>query len=193
VHKWEGYYQHGPDAITISVSFDGTNYRPVGGISVLSGSWFIFNFSTASARYVKASFSKYNNGSLGSDCLFIDEVEVYTESIAIITPYISSLAKIPTASTNVGAFHVMPEKITANMSDGSIDEVDVKWIPGEIDTSAPGLKTATGIVTGYNGTAQLNVQVTRLIQKTWLKTRVIPNQKSHMLIIPIQARNPLME
>ncbi|MDD3268515.1 MAG: Ig-like domain-containing protein [Syntrophomonadaceae bacterium] len=71
---------------------------------------------------------------------------------------ISSVAAI-FATVNVGDTYIMPSTVTATMSNGITSQVAVTWEPAQIDTSTAGLKVATGVVAGFNGTVELKVQV----------------------------------
>jgi len=158
IHKWEGSLGYGADEVTVYSSEDGFNYQTIGSSSTPVCLWYDILISSTSARYVKVNFTKYNDGSSGHDWLFIDEIQVYGEGAVVPPTTITSITSVY-ATVYAGSTYTMPTTVIATMSDGSTSEVAVTWSPSQIDTSTPGLKTATGTVVGYSGTVLLEVQV----------------------------------
>ncbi|MDW7656058.1 MAG: Ig-like domain-containing protein [Bacillota bacterium] len=76
-----------------------------------------------------------------------------------ITPAnIVSLIDPPLISIPISSDLNMPNRVSAVMTNGTIRQVAVRWHP-TIDTTTEGLKTSTGRVVGYNGTATFTVFV----------------------------------
>jgi|GEM_PF-1296303 len=77
---------------------------------------------------------------------------------AVVIPLsISSIADSSDTASQFSAY-AMPLTVVATMSDGSTKNVSVNW-NSTIDTSTPGLKTATGNVVGYVNVVNLSVNV----------------------------------
>jgi hypothetical protein len=83
VHRYEEFdrAQYGSDAITISVSPDGTAYRQkarLGAPNGADGVWYDATFPVTQARFIKVSHTKKYGAT--SDMVFLDEVEAYGPS-----------------------------------------------------------------------------------------------------------------
>lgn len=59
----------------------------------------------------------------------------------------------------LGEPFVMPTKVEAQMSNGTVRNVDVIWVPLTIDTKVPGIYEAFGTVAGYDKKVKLTVIV----------------------------------
>jgi chitosanase len=110
------------------------------------------SFNAVNARYVRL----YSNGSNVNVYNHYVEVEIY--SSAAVAPTIMSIAGI-NAAVNLNASYALPGSVKANMSDGTTKDVSVLWTPPAANTSAAGIFTFTGTVSGYSAkvTATLTV------------------------------------
>lgn len=71
---------------------------------------------------------------------------------------IDSIADID-VSVSQGESYSPPSTVTATMSNGSTQTVNITWSPSVIDTAVSGTKTSSGIVPGYDHTVALTVTV----------------------------------
>lgn len=69
---------------------------------------------------------------------------------------IESVESISAVQVKKGEQCVLPEKVTANMSDGTTEKVDVDW-DNNVDTNVVGTYTVSGTIEGYD--KQVSVQV----------------------------------
>ncbi|WP_208629638.1 immunoglobulin-like domain-containing protein, partial [Paenibacillus ferrarius] len=65
-----------------------------------------------------------------------------------------------TASVTKGTAYSLPAKATANMSDGTTDQLDIAWTPSTVDTSVAGTFNFVGTTTGFTATVKLVLTVT---------------------------------
>ncbi|WP_232699449.1 immunoglobulin-like domain-containing protein [Brevibacillus daliensis] len=59
-----------------------------------------------------------------------------------------------------GSAYTLPAKVTATMSDGSKQQVNVSWTPDTVDTSIVGVYQYEGTVAGYSSNVRLTLEVT---------------------------------
>ncbi|WP_281942554.1 immunoglobulin-like domain-containing protein, partial [Paenibacillus tyrfis] len=71
---------------------------------------------------------------------------------------IESIAPVQ-AAVDKNAAYTLPAQVTANMSDGTTQQVNVTWTPAAADTSVPGTFLFEGAVSGYAGKAALTLTV----------------------------------
>lgn len=71
---------------------------------------------------------------------------------------IESLAPVQ-AAVDKNATYTLPAQVTANMSDGTTQQVNVSWNPAAADTSVAGTFLFEGTVSGYAGKAALTLTV----------------------------------
>ena len=77
-------------------------------------------------------------------------------TITVIT--IESIENINIA-LNQNDKYSLPSKVTAKMTDGSGQEVEVTWSPSGVDTSKGGSYTYQGTVSGYNNKVKLTLNI----------------------------------
>ncbi|TXK85995.1 immunoglobulin-like domain-containing protein [Paenibacillus sp. N3.4] len=84
------------------------------------------------------------------------EVTVKAQTVALTVVSFNDI----TVSISKGTAYSLPAKATANMSDGTTDQLDVVWNPSTVDTSVAGTYNFVGSTTGYTATVKLALTIT---------------------------------
>jgi uncharacterized protein involved in tolerance to divalent cations len=85
----------------------------------------------------------------------------YDKKIKAVTNVVATIISIPDKKVEmrVGDEYNLPKTLTANMSDGSLQDVAVTWNPQPLDFKKIGIIDVTGTVNGYSSNIHLYITI----------------------------------